>query len=562
MLALPAPNKPYEEPKNPLVDPVGRITEAELGKVPFPKGIGSSQVVNYIKAYRKENNLPPLKTYSLEDIKDAMTAQNPEGEEGALNAILAYKTNYQNETYTPENILESASAKNIATETKGWTDFLNRATGKTDLNTMSQPQLHSVSNALEELRKTGRTGTEAQLVLPEGSNATRFTQDQYNSGVTAALLNTSKEKPVTYDEALKRVQTQKGVDSDQSAERLLRAAASNDDLIIEKGTGFQATSKTGTVLGTYATKAEAQRNHRRADINPVETELVMPRIEEATRPETELPEGYQIKKEDTVGSEAPAFYVVREEGSQKDQSRMWANESQAKESLPQIARLREAKAVAQGVAIDRIRQRLEKQQEAIFKMEADGETGTVKHKNAVNAYEAAVVVADEAIAKHADTADALRTPLKIVPIGKKSTKAAKHTVIKEGKVVASFDTNDKAQAHVLSLLNDKDLGSIVKRGGTMGQRAKVELDMRERPGVRGGTTAGLEKAGVRTPEVEAQLAELKAKLLPMLKKFGLEEVGLNVVRAIENDADGAWGKADNLIRIALQATKPISNHAP
>ena len=45
----------------------------------------------------------------------------------------------------------------------------------------------------------------------------------------------------------------------------------------------------------------------------------------------------------------------------------------------------------------------------------------------------------------------------------------------------------------------------------MGQRAKVELDMRERPGVRGGTTAGLEKAGVRTPEVEAQLAELKAK---------------------------------------------------
>jgi hypothetical protein len=557
MLALPAPNKPYEEPKNPLVDPVGRITEAELGKVPFPKGIGSSQVVNYIKAYRKENNLPPLKTYSLEDIKDAMTAQNPEGEEGALNAILAYKTNYQNETYTPENILESASAKNIATETKGWTDFLNRATGKTDLNTMSQPQLHSVSNALEELRKTGRTGTEAQLVLPEGSNATRFTQDQYNSGVTAALLNTSKEKPVTYDEALKRVQTQKGVDSDQSAERLLRAAASNDDLIIEKGTGFQATSKTGTVLGTYATKAEAQRNHRRADINPVETELVMPRIEEATRPETELPEGYQIKKEDTVGSEAPAFYVVREEGSQKDQSRMWANESQAKESLPQIARLREAKAVAQGVAIDRIRQRLEKQQEAIFKMEADGETGTVKHKNAVNAYEAAVVVADEAIAKHADTADALRTPLKIVPIGKKSTKVAKHTVIKEGKVVASFDTNDKAQAHVLSLLDDKDLGSIVKRGGTMGQRAKVELDMRERPGVRGGTTAGLEKAGVRTPEVEAKLKELEKKLKPMLDKFGLGDVALKVVRAIENDADGAWGGLNNLIRIAFNADKPI-----
>jgi len=547
MLALPAPSKPYEEPKNPLVDPVGRVTEDELGKA-----IGDKTVVNYINKYRKENNLPKLKSYSIEDIKDAMTAQNPEGEEGALNAILAYKTNYQNETYTPKNILESALAKNIATETKGWTDFLNRATGKTDLNTMSQPQLHSVSNALEELRKTGRTGTEAQLVLPEGSNATRFTQDQYNSGVTAALLNTSKEKPVTYDEALKRVQTQKGVDSDQAAERLLRAAASNDDLIIEKGTGFQATSKTGTVLGTYATKAEAQRNHRRADINPVETELVMPRIEEATRPETELPEGYQIKKEDTVGSEAPAAYVIREDGSQKNASQTFSEEADAKERLNILARKREANAAAEEAAADRVRQDLEKRQAAIA-----GETGTVKHKNAVNAYEAAVIVADEAIAKHADTADALRTPLKIVPIGKKSTKAAKHTVIKEGKVVASFDTNDKAQAHVLSLLNDKDLGSIVKRGGTMGQRAKLELDMRERPGVRGGTTAGLEAAGVRTPEVEAKLKELEDKLIPMLRKFGLENVGLKVVRAIENDADGAWGGLNNLIRIAFNADKPI-----
>jgi hypothetical protein len=121
--------------------------------------------------------------------------------------------------------------------------------------------------------------------------------------------------------------------------------------------------------------------------------------------------------------------------------------------------------------------------------------------------QAAVVAGSQKITNLLDKAEALRTPLKIVPLGKKSTKVAKHTVIKEGKVVASFDTNDKAQAHVLSLLNDKDLGSIVKRGGTMGQRAKVELDMRERPGVRGGTTAGLEKAGVRTPEVEAKLAE-------------------------------------------------------
>jgi hypothetical protein len=43
----------------------------------------------------------------------------------------------------------------------------------------------------------------------------------------------------------------------------------------------------------------------------------------------------------------------------------------------------------------------------------------------------------------------------------------------------------------------------------------------------------------------------------MLDKFGLGDVALKVVRAIENDADGAWGGLNNLIRIALSADKPI-----
>jgi hypothetical protein len=419
---------------------------------------------------------------------------------------------------------------------------------------MTQPELHSVATALDALQRTGK---EEQLVLPEGSNATRFTQDQYNTGLTTALGTIKPGKPVSLEQAKKAVQAQTGLETDRDAESLLRTAVINDDLTIDRGTGYQAISPTGAVLGTYGTESEAKRMHRRAEIKPVETELVTPRIEEATRPETDLPEGYQIQKEDTVGSEAPAAYVIREDGSQKNASQTFSEEVDAKDRLNILTRKREANAAAEEAAADRVRQDLEKRQAAIAQMEADGKTGTPEHTKAVYAFQAANVAGSQKITDLLDKAEALRTPLKIVPLGKKSTKVAKHTVIKKGKVVASFDTNDKAQAHVLSLLNDKDLGSIVKRGGTMGQRAKVELDMRERPGVRGGTTAGLEKAGVRTPEVEAQLAELKAKLLPMLKKFGLEEVGLNVVRAIENDADGAWGKADKLIRIALQATKPI-----
>jgi uncharacterized protein with GYD domain len=558
-LLLPAPAKKYEEPKDPLQDPVGRVTEDELGKA-----IGNNTVVNYLNKYRKENNLPKLKSYSIEDIKDAMTAQNPEGEEGALNSILAYKTGYKDETYTPEDINNVAVAKNIATETKGFSDFLTRATGKSDLNTMTQPELHSVAKALEALPRTGK---EEQLVLPEGSNASRFTQDQYNQGVTTALMGVKQGKPVSLDQARNSVKAQTDLKTDRDADHMLRTAASNEDLIIERGTGFQATNKAGDVLGTYGTEAEAKRNHRRADIAPVETQLVRAPEEAKTEKVAKPPEGYAIEKTTEVGEERPAAYVLRKEGSQKNESQTFAEESDVKNHLELLSRKREATAASKDAEADRIRKQLEAQQGSIAQMEADGLTGTAEHTKAVNAFKAANVSKSDQITKLLDEAEALRTPLKVVPLGKKSTKVEKHTVTKNGKNLGTFPSPEAAQNQILAQMTDEELDAAASdtRQGGFANRAKQEQYRRSKGDTGRGVSGeskekiakGLEAAGVHTPEVEAQLAELKAKLLPMLKKFGLEEVGLNVVRAIENDADGAWGKADKLIRIALQATKPI-----
>lgn len=552
VLMLPAPGKKYEEPKDLLNDPVGRITEDELGKA-----IGDSTVVNYLNKYRRDNNLPKLKSYSVEDIKDAMTAQNPEGEEGALNSILAYKTGYKDETYTVDDINNVAVAKNVATETKGFSDFLTRATGKSDLNTMTQPQLHSVYQALNALPREGK---EQQLVLPEGSNATRFTQDQYNQGVTTALMGVKQGKPVSLDQARNAVKAQTDLKTDRDADQVLKTAASNEDLIIERGTGFQAANKTGEVLGTYGTEAEARRNHRRADITPVETQLVRAPEEIKTDKTAKLPEGYGIEKTAEVGESGPAAYVVRVDGSQKNESQTFAEEVDAKDRLNALTRGREANAKAKEASADRIRQDLEREQTKIVQMESDGLTGTAEHTKAVNAFKAANVAKSAQITSFLDEAEAFRAPLKIVPLGKKTAKVEKHTVTKGGKKLGTFPNKTEAEKSILSQADEQELQTIADRGGAFGKRAEVELGERKRttPGIKvKGTTEGLEKAGVHTPEVEAQLQELKAKLIPMLKKFGLEQVGLNVVRAIENDADGAWGKADKLIRIALQATKPI-----
>jgi hypothetical protein len=551
-LLLPAPGKTYEEPKDLLQDPVGRLTEDELGKA-----IGNNTVVNYLNKYRKDNNLPKLKSYSIEDIKDAMTSQNPEGEEGALNSILAYKTNYQNETYTPDDINNVAVAKNIATDTKGFSDFLTRATGKSDLNAMTQPELHSVAKALEALPRTGK---EEQLVLPEGSNATRFTQDQYNQGVTTALMGVKQGKPVTLEQARNAVKAQTDLKTNRDADQVLKTAASNEDLIIERGTGFQATNKAGDVLGTYGTEAEAKRNHRRADITPVETQLVRAPEEAKTEKVAQLPEGYGIEKTAQVGEERPAAYVLRTEGSPKNQSQTFSEEIDAKRHSELLSRKREAAAAAKDAEIERIRKKGEAQMGAIAKMEADGLTGTSEHTKAVNAYKATSITEDEKIKNLVEEAQVLREPLKVVPLGKKSTKVEKHTVIKNGKKLGTFPNKTEAEKSILTQATDAELQTIADRGGAFGKRAEVELGERKRttPGIKvKGTKEGLEAAGVHTQQVEAQLQELRAKLIPMLKKFGLEQVGLNVVRAIENDADGAWGKADKLIRIALQATEPI-----
>jgi len=552
MLALPAPAKAAEEEKDPLQNPVGRVTEDELGKA-----IGNNTVVNYLNKYRRDNNLPKLKSYSIEDIKDAMTSQNPQGEEGALNAILAYKTNYQNETYTPEDIQNRAVAKNVATETKGFSDFLTRATGKSDLNTMTQPELHSVATALDALPRTGK---EQQLVLPEGSNATRFTQDQYNQGVTQALMNVKEGKPVTLDQAREAIKAQTDLKTDRDADHLLKTAASNEDLIVEKGTGFQAVSPGGVVLGTYGTEAEAKRNHRRADILPVDTQLVRAPQEVNQEKVAQLPEGYEINKKTVAGESGPAAYVVREDGSQTNASQTFADEADAKDRLNILSRKREANAVAEEAAADRIRKDLENRQSKIAQMEADGQTDTAEHKNAVAAFQAANVAGSAKITDHLDKAEAFRKPLKIVPLGKKIAKVEKHTVIKKGKEVASFPDRVKAEQHILASASEAELQAIADRGGVFGKRAQTELQDRQRtePGIKvKGTTEGLEKAGVRTPEVEAKLKDLEAKLKPMLDKFGLGDVGLNVVRAIENDADGAWGGLNNLIRIAFNAKEPI-----
>jgi len=61
---------------------------------------------------------------------------------------------------------------------------------------------------------------------------------------------------------------------------------------------------------------------------------------------------------------------------------------------------------------------------------------------------------------------------------------------------------------------------------------------------------------VATPEAKETVEDIKKKLLPMLRRFGLEKVGLRLVDSIENGtADGFYFK--NLITLALDSDNPM-----
>jgi hypothetical protein len=68
-----------------------------------------------------------------------------------------------------------------------------------------------------------------------------------------------------------------------------------------------------------------------------------------------------------------------------------------------------------------------------------------------------------------------------------------------------------------------------------------------------GTEEGLAKAGVATGTPE--MAELEKNLVAALSKFGLKDVALKVVRAIQENAEGSYEA--KLIKIAFDAEKPI-----
>jgi hypothetical protein len=538
ILALPAPEEIIADTRryDPVMNPLGNFIDDDL------KDILTPAQIKRINDDRKEAGKPKINSYSVEDVHDAIqnstddqgNALTPEAQQGILNSLITFKSGYDGTMpVTPETVLQMAEQKNVEPNTQGFNDFLTRVTGLDDLNDMQPPQLYAAWKALSNLDDSPQL-----RILPQGTNAVRFTEKQYTNALDGLQtvfgeLGTDALSATSVKAELKEFS---GLERDADVDALYRAAVQRGDL----EENFQEVKTTEGVKHpltvSFAGKVEALPGGFD--------------IRNQAFKQDEIPEHYEVRNGRVVQGRAPTM----EEAQKILDEQTQVNAEVAKKPEAAITKLRKD--------ID-MRNRVLAEKRATGYYDTDGYKALEAHLNGLNRR------AEAQIAQHENDIRNLTNPLSIVPSETTKPVVGKKHVFYEGeKPLASFENKTQAEEYGMMRKNengeyavpDSMLQQIIDTAPTTkgilpkryAEMAKKELARRQ-----GTAPKGIEiRRSIYNPEVDAALDGLRQTLLPQLKKFGLEKVGLRIVNSIaDGQADGAYLKS--LITVALDAKNPM-----
>ena len=538
-------NPPVEDvvEKDPLQNPVGNLMPNEL----------TPEIVKFVNDRRKEEGKPKLRSFSIEDLVEAGAPPQE------VDRLLAYKNQFDGSVnLAPEDVKNIAQQRNVDTETKGFADFLRRSTGQEDLTQMSQPQLHSAFVALNALE----TAPELR-VLPEGTNAVRFTDKQYDKGLRGLEIALGDSPAIGRASVIQEIKDFTGLENDHDANVLLRTAIRNGDLESTRIPQYEVGKETedGNFKVHYVSnsKEAATRSADKLGLT----------VRDGFREEigfpgesTQLPGGPDIRMGMFKEGDKPEGYEIKAGSKVLSVSN---NESEANEKAARLSAVREQEAKTIQTKISELGKKILASQNELERMEATGQGHSLEFAQlsaSMNADNQAIV--DETNKLKKDLND-YQQPVTVSP-----TKSVKpivregFTFFDNGAAVASFPTQQQAEQFALSRLDDEKLTNIVNVGPTLkglmpkrlAKLAEAELRGRAEPGIEVKFTGTEEEArerlaklGIFSGAVQDKVKELEKALLPALRKLGLERVGLNIVRDIENNAEGNY--AAGVIKIAL-----------
>jgi hypothetical protein len=549
-LALPAPDKKYVEPSedDPLFNPLGRFQTTDL----------SAKEITEINQRRQAMGKARIgKTFSIEDLADVFTPEESKTAEGVLGRLVASRTGFQAGNDIPPDILNlAAQERGISIDTQGFRDFLERTTGATTtkkeedkirtlsskeiLENMSPPQRLAVKQALDNIP----VGSESQVLQPGITTVKHYTPEQYNKTINGVNKEFTEmgDKPNGRESVLKQIEKYSGLTRRKDQQRLLDQAILSGDL---------------------------ERVIEVRNVNGVEKNVEI--IQKPT-PRQELPGGMDIRKETFKQGETPDLYEIRS-GSRVINQKETAEE--AEEELVIHEKNRQSKIIDLEKQIASLQDGIQKREAELLNNRSLGQDQDnaffIKSAN----YYGQDQVANEDIANLRQQQQTFAQPIQIVPVGTRALTQNKFTYYEKGKPTVKFDNEEKAEAYGISRLNDQTLQQIIDSAPSQKQTGRVkryvnlaqkELDSRtgKKPeGIEITTKQGLEGAEERLEKLglvkkEAQekltanLDAFRKSLLPTLKRFGLEKIGLNIVDSIENGkADGFY--VQNLITLALDA---------
>jgi hypothetical protein len=519
-LALPSPEEIIlnEREYDPLKNPIGNFSSDEL----------TPEQIKYIDNDRKANGKPKLKSYSLEDLVDAVnhSDETAAAKQGIIDNLLTVKTGYKSEVdLTPDDIYNVAQQKNVETQTQGFNDFLRRATGSEDVMNMSQPQLFSAFEALSKLEPS-----EELLILPEGTNAVRFSEKQYEKALAGleSVYDEFGTSSLGRTSVIQEIKDFAGLERDADAEALYRQALRRNDL---------------------------EENLR--EVKTTEGTKTVPEVSFAGKIEP-LPSGFDIRYQTFKQGVEPEAYEIKNGSVVIDRAK---TKEEADKILDKQTKINEQLVKKPEADIAKLEKAIANRNAALDVQRAKGYGDTLGFRKLSAELDARNKVDQKSIEVHQADIQNFRNPLKIVPVGEKPVTKQKYVMYEGEKPVASFGEKAQAEEYGIMKLDEDMLQRIIETGpktkGVLPKRyaAYAAKEMKRR---KGELPKGIEvKKSIYTDKVDENFEKLRQQLLPALKRFGLEKVGLRVVKSIaDGKADGSY--IQELIKVAYDAKNPMA----
>jgi hypothetical protein len=237
---------------------------------------------------------------------------------------------------------------------------------------------------------------------------------------------------------------------------------------------------------------------------------------------TEFPGGYTATRRELSRQDVPESYGIFPEGADKPLTTVQTQEeAQAKlQTLTEIRAEEQARLIAES---DKIDKEILAERRKLDVLEATGQTDTDQYVQSKAALLQREEEAAQQVSELNDRIASYSTPLTLAPVGSRTDVQSDYVVKRGDQEIGAFPTLQDAETRLREIEPETFTQAE--------QQAQVKTDDR--------------------------VQQLKNTLTPMLAKFGLQDVGLNVVAKIENDAGGKYSSLDRLIDISLRGDAPI-----